>query len=132
MPRLMRPDEIEALLEEDVPIHLATLDENGFPHITPLWFVWSDGAFHMTSLPTKPHVRRLRQNSRAEVVVDTEEPERPDGERPNRQVRAIGRVTLQPDTYGTWTLSLETAFRSGSSLLIISSSGGSGVWVGEN
>lgn len=103
MPRPMRLDEIEVLLQKDTPIRLATLDRNGFPHITPLWFVWSDDAFHMTSLPTKPHVRRLRHNSRVGVVVDTEVPERADRERLNQQVRAIGRAVLQPDPDGTWT-----------------------------
>jgi hypothetical protein len=49
-PRRLGPDEVEQLLARDVPAHPATLDAEGFPHITPLWFVWTDGSFHMTSI----------------------------------------------------------------------------------
>lgn len=49
-PRPLDPAEIEALLALDVPARLATLDRDGFPHVTPLRFLWSDGAFYMTSI----------------------------------------------------------------------------------
>jgi hypothetical protein len=80
-PRPLGAGEIEALLALDVPARLATLDEHGFPHVTPLWFIWADGAF----------------------CVDVEDPERADGERPNRQVRAIGDADVVPDRDADWT-----------------------------
>lgn len=45
---------------------------------------------------------RLRANPAA-ACIDIEEPERPDGERPNRQVRAVGEADLisDPDGYRT-------------------------------
>ncbi len=61
----MSDPEIEALLALEVPARVATLDRDGFPHVTPLWFVWSGGAFYMTSLYDRPHLNRLRRNSRA-------------------------------------------------------------------
>jgi hypothetical protein len=102
-PRPLDREEIEALLALDVPARLATLDRDGFPHVTPLWFLWIDGAFYMTSIADRPHLRRLAANSRAGVLVDTEDSERGDGQRPNRQVRAIGEGELFPDTGGQWT-----------------------------
>jgi nitroimidazol reductase NimA-like FMN-containing flavoprotein (pyridoxamine 5'-phosphate oxidase superfamily) len=102
-PRRLEPEEIEALLALDVPARLATLDGHGFPHVTPLWFVWAKGAFHMTSIVDRPHLRRLEGNARAGVCVDVEEPEREDGQRPNRQVRAIGSAELFADESGSWT-----------------------------
>ena len=75
-PRPLTPDEIEALLAADVPGRLATLDRHGFPHVTPLWFIWADGAFHLTSLPDRAHVRRLERDPRAGICIDLEEPER--------------------------------------------------------
>jgi nitroimidazol reductase NimA-like FMN-containing flavoprotein (pyridoxamine 5'-phosphate oxidase superfamily) len=36
--------EIDDLLSLDVPAHLATIDPDGYPRITPLWFLWEDGA----------------------------------------------------------------------------------------
>ena len=70
--------------------YLATLGKDGFPHVTPIWFVWEDGAFYMTSLTEKAHVGRLERDPRASICVEVEEPERADGERPNRSVRATG------------------------------------------
>ena len=102
-PRDLTRDEIEELLALDVPARLATIDAGGFPHVTPLWFVWEDGAFHLTSLPDRPHLRRLERNPRAGLCVDTEAAQREDGERPNRQIRAVGRAELFTDPDGRWT-----------------------------
>jgi nitroimidazol reductase NimA-like FMN-containing flavoprotein (pyridoxamine 5'-phosphate oxidase superfamily) len=102
-PRRLHQTEIESLLALDVPAHLATLDCDGFPHITPLWFVWHDGAFYMTSISDRPHLKRLSVNPRAGIVVDIEDPERADGQRPNRQLRAIGNAELFPDNRAAWT-----------------------------
>jgi nitroimidazol reductase NimA-like FMN-containing flavoprotein (pyridoxamine 5'-phosphate oxidase superfamily) len=86
-----------------MPAHLATLDRDGFPHVTPLWFVWEDGAFYMTSIADRPHLKRLAGNPRAGLGIDAEEPERADGQRPNQQVRAIGNAELFPDDRAAWT-----------------------------
>lgn len=102
-PRRLDPTEIESLLALDVPARLATLDHDGFPHITPLWFVWHDGAFYMTSINDRPHLKRLAANRRAGLLVDVEDPERADGQRPNRQLRAIGNANLFPDNRAAWT-----------------------------
>jgi nitroimidazol reductase NimA-like FMN-containing flavoprotein (pyridoxamine 5'-phosphate oxidase superfamily) len=58
-PRRLAREEVEALLALDVPARLASVDARGSPHVTPLWFVWAEGAFHLTSLTDRPHVRRL-------------------------------------------------------------------------
>ena len=99
----MSSDEILRTVQARVPLHLATLDARGFPQITPIWFVFQDDAFLMTSLPHKPHVRRLRADGRASVCVDVEAAERPDGQLPNMQVRATGEATLAVDVGGRWT-----------------------------
>lgn len=102
-PRCLDVSEVEALLALDVPARLATLDAEGFPHVTPLWFVWQDGAFYLTSIADRPHLKRLSNNPRAGLGIDVEDPERADGQRPNRQVRAIGNAELAPDHEAKWT-----------------------------
>lgn len=102
-PRRMTATEIGTLLSAAVPARLATIDRHGFPHVTPLWFIWADGAFYLTSISDRPHLRRLEANPRAGVCVDVEEPERDDGQHPNRQVRAVGLAELSPDRNGYWT-----------------------------
>jgi hypothetical protein len=46
-PRIERFEatEIAAVLALDIPAHLATIDPDGYPRITPIWFIWEDGAF---------------------------------------------------------------------------------------
>lgn len=102
-PRKLDAQEIAELLALDRPAHLATLDRAGFPHVTPLWFVWQDDAFFMTSIADRPHLRRLSRNPRAGLGIDVEDPERSDGQRPNRQVRALGDAELFEDDGGQWT-----------------------------
>ena len=115
-PRRLSDSEVEALLAADVPARVATLDAEGYPHVTPLWFVWADGAFHMTSLAGKPHLRRLASNPRAGVCVDIEDEQREDGERPNRQVRAIGDADTFADAGGKWTERITRRYVTGAGL----------------
>jgi nitroimidazol reductase NimA-like FMN-containing flavoprotein (pyridoxamine 5'-phosphate oxidase superfamily) len=103
MVRQMEAGEVSALLELDTVAHLATLDDDGFPHVTPIWFIWHDGAFYFASDTNRPHVARLRRDARAGVVVDIEAARRSDGERPNQHVRAVGRAVAEPDVEGRWT-----------------------------
>lgn len=102
-PRPLGSDETDELLAGDHVCRLATLDDDGFPHVTPLWFMWADECFLMTSVPGKPHIARLRRDTRAGLVVDVEATEQLDGQRPNRQVRITGRAELESDTGGLWT-----------------------------
>jgi nitroimidazol reductase NimA-like FMN-containing flavoprotein (pyridoxamine 5'-phosphate oxidase superfamily) len=91
--------EIAELLALDVPAHLATVDPQGFPRITPIWFLWENGTFYMTSVKGKPHLRNLERNPKASVCVDIEEC-LTDGQRPSRQVKAYGEARLADDTGG--------------------------------
>ena len=99
----MDADEIEALLALDVPAHLATTDNQGLPIVIPIWFLWTGQEFVMTSVAHRPHVRRLEARPVASICVDVEDPERADGQRPNRQVRASGTVALSIDEQAVWT-----------------------------
>jgi nitroimidazol reductase NimA-like FMN-containing flavoprotein (pyridoxamine 5'-phosphate oxidase superfamily) len=103
-PRQLTACEIEELLAAPVPCRLATIDRDGFPRVTPLWFVWDGGHFWMTSLSDRRHLADLTMNDRAGLCVDVEEsgpPESP--HRPNRQVTARGRARLLGGRDGEWT-----------------------------
>lgn len=103
MPRPLNDEEVSNLLASDTVAHLATMDASGYPHVTPLWFLWSDGAFHFTSDASRPHLARMQANQRAGLVIDLEAEQRPDGQRPNKQFRAVGDAILSPDTGAAWT-----------------------------
>jgi nitroimidazol reductase NimA-like FMN-containing flavoprotein (pyridoxamine 5'-phosphate oxidase superfamily) len=85
MTRLLTDEETASLLASDAVARLAAIDASGYPHVTPLWFRWADGAFHLASDAGRPHLARLRANPRAGLVIDAEAAQRPDAQRPNRQ-----------------------------------------------
>jgi GNAT superfamily N-acetyltransferase/nitroimidazol reductase NimA-like FMN-containing flavoprotein (pyridoxamine 5'-phosphate oxidase superfamily) len=105
-PSARRPseEEVAALLELDVPARLATVGSDGFPRVTPIWFMWEGGTFSMTSVEDARHVTDLRRDPRAGICVDVEatDPD-PSGVRPNASVKAWGACELEPDTGGRWT-----------------------------
>jgi PPOX class probable F420-dependent enzyme len=94
---------IASVLALDIPAHLATIDSNGYPRITPIWFIWEAGAFWMSSVEGQPHLLNLLRDPRAAVSVDTETGVAVRGVRENRRVRAQGRAELGPDKDGQWT-----------------------------
>lgn len=95
--------EIDELRVGATVAHLASVDNAGFPRITPLWFIWSDGLYRITSVTTRPHVQRITRNDHVGLVIDIEEPLRADGERPNKQLRIVGTATVSPDYDNLWT-----------------------------
>lgn len=101
--RSLSDDETAALLDLDIPAHLATLDRGGFPRITPLWFLWHDGAFYMTSVVGRKHLHDLARNPCASICIDTEEHIAVGGIRQNQQIKARGHATLTTDDSGQWT-----------------------------
>jgi nitroimidazol reductase NimA-like FMN-containing flavoprotein (pyridoxamine 5'-phosphate oxidase superfamily) len=104
--------EIERLLRLDVPARLATIDRSGYPRITPIWFLWKDGAFYMTSFASKPHVKNLQFNSKATVCVDIEQV-LSDGQRPNQQVKGAGHAEIFSDEQGEITREITRKYVSG-------------------
>lgn len=103
MPRPLSREETSELLASDTVARLATIDADGYPHVTPLWFLWSDEVFYLTSDSGRPHLARVKVNSRVGLVIDTETRQRPDGQRPNGQIRAVGDAVLSLDKGAVWT-----------------------------
>lgn len=64
-------DEQEVFLREQRKCALATLDQNGFPHLVAMNFVFRDDAFWMTSYGKAQKVVNLRRNPKAAVMVET-------------------------------------------------------------
>ncbi|WP_433200496.1 pyridoxamine 5'-phosphate oxidase family protein [Nocardia sp. CA-107356] len=112
--RTLRPAEIAGLLASDIVAHLATIDAAGYPHVTPIWFLWDQHAFRLTSWAGRPHLRRIRANPRVGLVIDREIGRHADGQRPNRQVRIIGDAELTIDPDGVWTQRIREKYGSGS------------------
>lgn len=66
----MSEAEVDAFLDAERVLRLASVDEDGWPHVAPLWFVWRDRRFWVHSLDRSKRSRLLRAGARSSVVVD--------------------------------------------------------------
>jgi PPOX class probable F420-dependent enzyme len=64
-------DEQAAFLHTNRKGALATLDKDGFPHVTAMNFVMRDGAFYMTSYGKAQKVVNIRRNPKTALMVET-------------------------------------------------------------
>ena len=64
-------DEQAAYLRTNRKCALATLDKDGFPHVTAMNFVTRDGAFYMTSYGKAQKVVNIRRDPKVAMMVET-------------------------------------------------------------
>ncbi len=69
----MSPAEVDAFLAAERTCRVATVDADGRPHVTPLWFVWDGTALWLHSLTRSRRWADLARDPRVAVVVDTGE-----------------------------------------------------------
>jgi PPOX class probable F420-dependent enzyme len=51
-------------LQEEEVVWLTTVDPNGRPQPSPVWFLWEDGSFLIYSQPNRPKLRNIGLNPR--------------------------------------------------------------------
>lgn len=56
--------EFDELVSRDLVAHLATIDQRGYPHVTPIWLVWSGGVMQTASAPISRCCGRIGPSSR--------------------------------------------------------------------
>lgn len=100
--RKLTPQEVADLTALAIPAHLATFDPTGFPRVIPLWFLWEDEIFYLSSGPKSRHVQDLVRDSRAGLCITVEEDQTQTGYRPFRQIMVQGYAQVQPDLDGKW------------------------------
>jgi PPOX class probable F420-dependent enzyme len=69
------PKHVRALqrLATELPIWLTTVNGNGQPQTSPVWFWWDDEAFHLFSRPDAPKVANMRGNPRVSLHLQASE-----------------------------------------------------------
>ena len=81
----MTPEEVDAFLAEPRLCHFATVDANGLPRARPLWYLWRDGVFWLTTRrETRFTGRDLASSPRVAISIASEQ-------RPYRAVVAHGK-----------------------------------------
>jgi PPOX class probable F420-dependent enzyme len=64
------PEEQAAFLQEHRKAALATIGQDGFPHVVAMNFFAQDGAFYMTSYAKAQKVLNIRRNPKVALMVE--------------------------------------------------------------
>jgi Pyridoxamine 5'-phosphate oxidase len=66
----MSPEELDAFLAEERTCRVATVNAEGRPHNTPLWFVWDGTALWLNSIVKSQRWTDIARNANVSVMVD--------------------------------------------------------------
>lgn len=66
----MTEAEIAALLDECKSLQVATLDQDGAPHLTTVWFAYRDGAYLFETYGKSQKVVNLRRDPRVALLAE--------------------------------------------------------------
>ena len=67
----LTPEEIDEFLTGGHTLLLGTIRKSGEPFITPLWYVYMDGAFYFRTLERSAKVGHIRRDPRVCCTVET-------------------------------------------------------------
>ena len=67
----LTPEEQAAFLRKNRKCALATLDQDGFPHLVAMNFAVRDGAYYMTSYGKAQKVVNIRRNPKTAMMIET-------------------------------------------------------------
>ncbi|WP_245630545.1 pyridoxamine 5'-phosphate oxidase family protein [Granulicoccus phenolivorans] len=66
----MTPEELDTFLAQAWTCRLATVGTNGQPHVSPVWFLWHEGAIWISSVTRSQRWRDIERNPRVSLTVD--------------------------------------------------------------
>ena len=87
MPKLTDAEQSEFLSEQGMIMNIATIDTDGSPLVTPIWFIHEEGRIWFTPRQHSEWLRHIRGDSRVALSID--EPDLP-----YRKVVVRGRANL--------------------------------------
>ena len=67
----MSAAEVNEYLASELTCRVATIKASGFPHVTPLWFLWHNSELWLTTLTQSQRWTDLQREPRVSVVVDS-------------------------------------------------------------
>lgn len=89
----MGQEELERFVAEPRAGCLATNRADGFPHLSPIWFLYDGGVVFLELAQSRIHLANLRRDPRASLMV--EEDERPAGGWQARVQGVVFRGTVE-------------------------------------
>jgi PPOX class probable F420-dependent enzyme len=88
--------EREEFLSRKLVGRLATQREDGWPHLTPIWYFWEGGRFHLTLGNSRRHLTNIRRDPHVTMCVDLD-PRVEDPTKSPRSVVCFGLAELVED-----------------------------------
>ena len=89
-------EEVNAFLSTDVLCRLGVLDEEGWPYVVPVWFLYKDGGFYIIPRERSDWARFMENDKRVYLVMD--EP----GTMRKVQVKGEAELIERPNVGGKW------------------------------
>lgn len=86
-------DERDEFLTRKLVARLATLREDGWPHLTAIWYVWEEGRFYLSLGNSRRHLRNMRRDPHVTICVDVD-PRMEDLSKSPRSVVCFGLAEL--------------------------------------
>ena len=68
----MSSHELNNFLTETHLARIATVQPDGSPHVTPVWYLWNAPYLLIAVVSTSRKVRNIQQNPRVAITIDTE------------------------------------------------------------
>src|SRR5579859_2322418 len=69
----MNEEEIQAFLQEERTLQVATIDHDGYPHLVAMWYVLLDGQVAFWTYARSQKAVNLRRDPRLTCLVETGE-----------------------------------------------------------
>jgi PPOX class probable F420-dependent enzyme len=66
----MTPAELQAFLDEEQILQVATIGPDGSPHLVPMWYVMEEGRIVFRSFSKSQKITNLRRDPRLTVLVE--------------------------------------------------------------
>ena len=72
MPALTKPEREDFLGTRGVLMRIATVDGDGNPHVTPIWFIHEEGRIWFTPRQESAWLAHIREHARVALTIDEE------------------------------------------------------------
>lgn len=99
-------EDLAEFLSSDVLCRLGVLDDEGWPYVVPIWFLYRDGGFYVIPRERSDWARFMENDKR--VFLDIDEP----GSMRKVLVKGEAELLERPNTGGKWTeIASEMSYR---------------------
>ena len=92
----LTPEEREEFLSRKLVARMATQREDGWPHVTPIWYLWENGRFNLTLGNSRRHLANIRRDPHVTMCVDVD-PRVEDPSKTPRSAVCFGLAELVTD-----------------------------------